>query len=307
MKYFLHAHLYKHQIYALIFIFVINFVLMIICSSIRYKGNSEYDAIKTNYGSYFYIVLFYFVFLILSACLCSSEVLQKKLMDIYYVSPYTIIYMFGIISGAFTFIAYIIVSVKSCGNPANKNVNFCTVVHKDYDNGNHFFDNFKIYILNMNNRLKENKTSFYLEILLVYPLYSFLCFIKYLYETLVVWQLNPNFVLLSDNIYYSIRKIITLIINPKDLKTYLKLFGEMVALFGYLFYLEIFEIKCCGLNKDTRENITLRGINETNNNILLDDEADDSIFQKENNDINTENENSKKTEMVNLGEYVVNL
>ena len=86
----------------------------------------------------------------------------------------------------------------------------------------------------------------------------------------------------------------------------MKLFGEMVALFGYLFYLEIFEIKCCGLNKDTRENITLRGINETNNNILLDDEADDSIFQKENNDINTENENSKKTEMVNLGEYVVN-
>ena len=59
MKYFLHAQLYKHQIYALIFIFVINFILMITCSSIRYKGNSEYDEIKTNYGSYFYIVLFY--------------------------------------------------------------------------------------------------------------------------------------------------------------------------------------------------------------------------------------------------------
>ena len=250
---------------------------------------------------------FIVVFLILSALLCSSEVLQKKLMDIYYVSPYTIIYMFGIISGAFTFIAYIIVSVKSCGNPANKNVNFCTVVHKDYDNGNHFFDNFKIYILNMNNRLKENKTSFYLEILLVYPLYSFLCFIKYLYETLVVWQLNPNFVLLSDNIYYSIRKIITLIINPKDLKTYLKLFGEMVALFGYLFYLEIFEIKCCGLNKDTKENITLRAISDSSADFLLDDDDIGTLYNQNKNINKEENENSKKTEMVNLEGYEVNM
>jgi hypothetical protein len=310
MKYFLHAHLYKHQIYALIFIFVINFILMITCSSIRYKGNSEYDEIKTNYGSYFYIVLFYFVFLILSACLTSSEVLQKKLMDIYYASPYTILYMFGIISGAFTFIAYIIVSVKSCGNPANKNVNFCTVVHKDYDNGNHFFDNFKIYILNMNNRLKENKTSFYLEILLVYPLYSFLCYIKYLYETLVVWHLNPNFVLLSDNIYYSIRKIITLILVPKDVKTYFKLLGEMLALIGYLFYLEVFEIKCCGLNKNTKDNIILRGINDINSNILndMDNDDDNEPIYKMNNDLKKiDDKNSKETEMINFEGYMINI
>ena len=209
--------------------------------------------------------------------------------------------MFGIISESFTFIAYIITSIKSCGNPANEKVKFCTVMHKDYDNGKHFFDNFKIYMLNMNDRLRENKTSFYLEILLVYPLYSFLCFIKYFYETLVVRKLNPNFVLLSDNIYYSIMKIITLIITPTDLKTYLSLFGEIVALFGYLFYLEIFEIKCCGLNRDTKENITLRGIIDTNNNILLDDESEDSISQRDTFDINTENENLKENEMVNLG------
>ena len=301
MKCFLHAHLYKHQIYALIFIFVINFILIITCSSIRYNGSSDYDGIATNYGSYYYIALFYFAYLILSACLCSSEVLQKKLMDIYYVSPYTIIYMFGIISEAFTFIAYIITSIKSCGNPANEKVKFCTVMHKDYDNGNHFFDNFKIYMHNMNDRLRENKTSFYLEILLVYPLYSFLCFIKYFYETLVVRKLNPNFVLLSDNIYYSIMKIITLIITPTDLKTYLSLFGEIVALFGYLFYLEIFEIKCCGLNRDTKENITLRGIIDTNNNILLDDESEDSLSQRDTFDINIENESLKENEMVNLG------
>ena len=158
----------------------------------------------------------------------------------------------------------------------------------------------------MQKRLEENKTSFYLEIFLVYPLYSFLSFIKYFYETLVVWQLNPNFVLLSDNIYYSIRKIITLISDPTDIKTYLKLVGEMLAIVGYLFYLEIFEIKFCGLNKNTKENISLRGINDTNIDILLDEDNDVETFCDENNNINIEKEEDKqKTEMVNLGGYIV--
>ena len=199
MKYILHTHHYKHQIYALILNFTINLIILVTCSGIRHNGKNDYDGVRDNYGSYYYVILFYVVYIALSAFICSSEVLQKKLMDIYYASPYTILYMFGLISGGFTFIAYIIASTKSCGNPSKK-VNFCTVKHDDYDGGNYFFDNFKIYILNMNKRLKENKTSFYLEILLVYPLYSFLCYIKYLYETLVVWHLNPNFVLLSDNI-----------------------------------------------------------------------------------------------------------
>ena len=300
MKYILHTQIYKHQFYALIIIFTLNFILMITCSSIRHKGISEYDEVANNYGGYFYIILFYFEFLILSALLCSSEVLQKKLIDIYYVSPYTIIYMFGALSGALTLIAYIVSSLKSCGNPSNKKINFCIVSEKEYDGGNHYFDNFKIYILTMNKILERNKTSFYLEILLVYPLYSFLSFIKYLYEILVVWQLNPYFVLLSDNIFYIIKKIITLINNPTDSKTYLKLLGELISLFGYLFYLEIFEIKCCGLNKDTKDNITKRGIKDTNSNILLD--GDNEIESINNDNYNENYENSQKSEMINLGE-----
>ena len=300
MKYILHKHFYKHQFYSLIFIFSINLILLISCSGIRHNGINEYDQIGDNYGSYFYIVLFYLVYIALSAFLSSSEVLQKKLMDIYYVSPYSIIFMSGLISGSVTLIAYIIVSNKSCGSK------FCPLFHPDYDNGNHFFDNFKIYILNMQERLKEDKVSFYLEIFLVYPLYSFICFFKYLNETLVVWHLNPNFVLLSDNIYYSIKKIIILIYDPTDLKTYLRLFGEIFALIGYLFYLEIFEINICGLNKNTKNNITIRGITESNSDILFDDCNDDDSSSNPHNNINTnKDENVKKTEMVNMGGYTV--
>ena len=48
------------------------------------------------------------------------------------------------------------------------------------DKNTTFIDNFNIYI---------DKTSFYLEIFLVYPLYSFSYFIKYLYEILVIFVL----------------------------------------------------------------------------------------------------------------------
>ena len=109
MKYILHKHFYKHQFYSLIFIFSINLILLISCSGIRHNGINEYDENGDNYGSYFYIVLFYLVYIALSAFLSSSEVLQKKLMDIYYVSPYSIIFMSGLISGSVTLIAYIIV------------------------------------------------------------------------------------------------------------------------------------------------------------------------------------------------------
>ena len=87
----------------------------------------------------------------------------------------------------------------------------------------------------------------------------------------------------------------------------MRLFGEIIAIVGYLFYLEIFEIKCWGLNKNTKERITLRGISEAKNDILLDEDNDiDTFYNERNNNIITEKEeNKQKTEMVNIGGYLV--
>ena len=63
--------------------------------------------------------------------------------------------MFGALSGAFTFIAYLVASLKSCGNPSNENVNFCPVSNKDYDGGHYYFDNFKIYILIIKSKFSQ--------------------------------------------------------------------------------------------------------------------------------------------------------
>ena len=289
MKYIMNTPLYKHQLFIFFFISITNLVLIIISSSINYKGDSFYANLINDYGNAGYIVLFYIIFLILSALISSSQVFQKKLMDVYYASYYKILFVIGIISFIFSLIALIITTNVNCGEYLNKR-NICPLSHDDYQQNSKFIDNFFVYLYNMGDRHKSNKLSFYVEIFLVYLLLSFLNFMKYLYETLIILYLNPNYILLSDIIYYSLKKIIYLIYNPKDATTYLSLIGEFVALFGYLFYLEIFEINICGLNRDTKNRISYRGILEViDNNKTFADEDDDEIELSKYNDNNDEN------------------
>ena len=303
MKYFLNKETYKHQLISLIVIFSINFILLICCSSINFNEGSDYDTVKNIYGSYFYVVLFYFIFLILSALLCSSQVLQKKIMEICYISPFTILFVIGIFSGLFAFITLIITTNVSCNESLTKN-KLCSVSNDDYSKDSFYFDNFSIFLINLGDQYNNNKTYFFIEIFLVYPIYAFVCFAKYFYETLVVLYLNPYYVLLSDNIFYSVRKIVTLIYNNKDTQTYLKLCGELIAIIGYCFYLEIFILGCWGLNDNTRDSITKRGLIECEDNDRDDDDSSDENdkenYSKNNNNNEQENNKEAETEMVNV-------
>ena len=274
LKKIMNISIYKHQLFILIFIFSINMILIVASSSIKYEGISVYDSVINKFGSAFYIVLFYIIYSSLSALICSSQVIQKKLMDVYYISIFIIIFVIGIINTLFTLIALILATNISCGEGEYLQ---CSLLYKGYKNDHTFFDNFIIYLYNLSDRHNSDKVSFYLEIFLVYPLYSFLNFTKFLYETTIIMHLDPNYVVLSDIIYYSIKKLISIINNPKDIATYLTLLGEFIALFGYFFYLEIFEIKICGLNQYTKNRISLRGFLETidNDKILNDNDDDD--------------------------------
>ena len=302
LKLILKYKIYKHQLYSLGFNFGINIILLIAASCINSSGqSSDYESIKNKFGSYFYIVLFYLVFLILSACISFSQVMQKRLMDFEYISPTKVLFVIGIISGIFTLLALIIASNVNCGE--YKEQSACGIYYKDNLN-NTYFDNFNVYLSNLGEHYNNSKKDFFLEIFLVYPLYSLACYMKYLFETLIIYHLNPNYVLISDNMYYSIRKIITLIYDPKDIKTYLKLLGEIIALFGYFIYLEIFQLKCFGLNYDTRLSITRRSKLEVDNCEEIEDGDDDDLLhdnKKEKNETEDgKNKTSKENEMVNL-------
>ena len=302
IKYFLHKETYKHQFISLVSIFSINLIILIIASSINFNNGSDYDIVNDLYGNYLYVVLFYIIFIILSALLSSSQVMQKKLMEICYISPLTILLLIGIFSALFAIITIIITTNVSCNESLSKN-KLCPVSHLDY-NENYYFDNFSIFLINLGEQFNNNKTSFFLEIFLVYPLYAFICFLKYFYETLVVLYLNPYYVLLSDEIFYCVKKIVSLSYNNKDIKTYLKLFGEIVAIIGYCFYLEIFIIKCWGLNANTRNSIARRSMVDFQDNQQESDEDSSEDSDKDNNkDINEEKKITHKdieTELINM-------
>ena len=277
--------IYKHKMYSLIFNFTINLVIIVITSALKTNGDSDFDSINTLYGSYLYIILFYIIYLILSAILSFSQVLQKQLMDLEYVSAFKILFVIGIISSSLGLLTLIITSNVKCKGLMAEN-NLCPISHPDYENGKaHYFDNALIFFSNLGDQFDKDKLSFFLEIFIVYPLYSFTCFAKYFCETMVVYLLDPNHVLISDTLYYGTRKFVTLIYFPDNTKNYLKLLGEIIALFGYMFYLEIFEINCCGFSFDTKTNIDRRSRLESkaNNDIEEeDDEEENDIFDNDN-------------------------
>jgi len=276
--------IYKHKMYSLIFNFTINLVIIVITSALKTNGASDFDSINTLYGSYLFIILFYIIYLILSAILSFSQVLQKQLMDLEYVSAFKILFVIGIISSSLGFLTIIITSNVKCKGLMAEN-NLCPISHPDYENGKaHYFDNALIFFSNLGDQFDKDKLSFFLEIFIVYPLYSFTCFAKYFCETMVVYLLDPNHVLISDTLFYGTRKFVTLIYFPDNTKNYLKLLGEIIALFGYMFYLEIFEINCCGFSFDTKTNIDRRSRLESkaNNDIEEDDEEENDIFDNDN-------------------------
>jgi hypothetical protein len=295
--------------YSLIFNFTINLVIIVITSALKTNGSSDFDSIKTLYGSYLFIILFYIIYLILSAILSFSQVLQKQLMDLEYVSAFKILFVIGIISSSLGFLTIIITSNVKCKGLMAEN-NLCPISHPDYENGKaHYFDNALIFFSNLGDQFDKDKLSFFLEIFIVYPLYSFTCFAKYFCETMVVYLLDPNHVLISDTLYYGTRKFVTLIYFPDNTKNYLKLLGEIIALFGYMFYLEIFEINCCGFSFDTKTNIDRRSRLESkaNNDIEEDDEEENDIFDNDNKKEYLTFPKKKENEMIEIREKDENI
>ena len=284
--------LYKHQLFSLLFIFLVNAIILTTASIIRPNGQpSDYDLVNNLYGSYSYIALFYIVYLILSALICYSEVLQKQLMDFEYVSIFKILFGIGLVSTFFGLITLIIASNVRCNKMMIEN-KLCPITRPDYKDGAVYFDNFVIFIYNLEDQYKKNKAAFFIEILVVYPLYSFSCYLKYFFETMVIYLFSPIYVLISDIVYYGTRILITLLYDPSNLKNILNFIGEAFAFIGYLFYLEIIEINCCGLNFNTRTNINIRSIKESLVNEESEDESENDYEEDESYDNNIKKEDN---------------
>ena len=190
-------------------------------------------------------------------------------MQIKFISPFKIIIFFGIAGFPISIIASIV--SKYIG----------------------YRDNMFLYFCSMKNVLNEEKNyKFWIEVFLVYPLYSFTSFMEITFEFLTIYYLNPLYSLMTKDLYYFITKLIFFLFHLSSgilrLAHFLIAeFSEIFALLGYMVYLEILELNFCGLSDNIGKNLAqkgdmefrklskhyLRGMNEDESQVDEDDET----------------------------------
>ena len=247
-KYFV-MDFYLHNKVSIIFIISICSILLLTASLLptsllgKISGNA-YENIEIKLGSKFYSILFIFIFIILSYDYSFSRIYSKILMQIKFISPYKIILAFGIVG----FVISLIASIVS------------------YFIG--YRDNFNNYFSSMRNVLNGGKPyKFWVEIFCIYPLYSFTNFMELTFEILTIYYLNPFYVLMTNNLYYSITELISFLsnISSDGLKIahfLIAEFSEFFAFLGYMVYLEILELNFCRLNENLKRIIIEKGEKE---------------------------------------------
>ena len=298
MKHFFVIKIYRHQKYSLIFIFSTNCILLILLTF--YKTHislndgiskiNSYQYVAELLGSSGYFILIYFLYIVCSNILSLTRVQSKKLMDIQYETPYRIIFFIGMVGSVTFFITLIFTSYFSCSGT------FAKIACK---NDNHM-DSIQQYFSKLRDRFTNSTGIFFVELLIVFPLYLFLSFSQFACEMLITFHLNPNYILISDCIYNGIKQVINKIRGVTETDYFVVQFiAEMCSLVGYIIFLEIIILNFCGLNKDIKRNIIKRGlneakINEMNLDKLIDDEDDDS------DDENSSSINTTKMEMSNV-------
>ena len=130
--------------------------------------------------------------------------------------------------------------------------------------------------------------------------------LKILFDLIIIKELSPFFMFAKYKTYYLLIQIILLInmkfrINKDFIKFYsVEVTSDIICFFGFLIYLEIIEIRCKGLNSETKKTIYKRSIMDSR---LIQDSTYVENYEEEEdgNDNNEEegnfNDNNETNEM----------
>ena len=281
MSHYYKINLYSHQKLSLSLSCFFNLIILIFSSLYPFEKDTAYETTESLFKSKFFCILICILFILISCLVSLSRVKIKILMDVKDISPIQIVFFTGCFGLFLNLICLIFSSIFKCKNEYLAD-NFCNL-NKNYTN-NTYYESLPIYFSNLKERFDSNKILFFIEIFVVYPLTSFLFFMKYLFEILMIYYLNPIYILVSDGFYYTILYLLALIANYFDRNEYQTKFrkfallftGNILSVFFYLVYLEMIELRFCGLDKNLRRKINERGVNEVNSILgLYDNNSDD--------------------------------
>ena len=246
--------LYRHQIFSVFFIVILCSIMKIL-SFLEIK-KSPINLVDILFISYYLLI-----------CFIRSYVYTKIkwFMDIRYISNSKILFIYGL----FGFFTSLIICIL-----AN------TVRYFKTTYGNYSFQSNLI-----------NWWEFIVEIILII-VYMCLNFLAKYYYIQILKIFSPIHVIITNSLYYFFIELVSNIYElfhffddkvNKDGKIRLiftivfSLFINIFSLFGYLVYVELIEIKCCGLNYNLKKNIIIRSKIDSFGNVGLDERTSQSF------------------------------
>ena len=205
---------------------------------------------------------------------------SKYLMDVRSISPYKIFITIGTIGFIFIIIFFSIFTNVPCKtfNNINKigddyiNIDtgeklklykeYCSL--EDYDENTKtlylFYDSMKLISRDYSNTEKETM----LEIFLIIPLLFIINVVNEVSRLMMVRFGDPNNILISKNIRTFIKSIIKIIVNEGDEQyiTYAQFFltetEQLISIISNMIYIEVLELRFCGLDYELKKNIAQR-------------------------------------------------
>ena len=293
-KYF-EINIYKHQKFALYFICIAStFFIFLSMFFPKYKNNNSFKYIYNLVGNIYFCFLIFFGFIMISFITDFGRVLTKVLMDLKFISPYIIIICTGIIGFIINSLILFFVSKHSCDQKTILK-NACLA---EYENEK-YFDNISGYFFNLTESIKKkeppetgytSKIKFYVEMLAIVPLFLVFSYFEFYFELKIINYLDPNYLLFRDTFYYGLSKIANLGINSNKINNKVSLIlleiAEIIAILGYSVYLEIIELRFCGLDKKLKRKLAEKANLESQTNIINIEEMENSDDEEDKEDNN---------------------
>jgi len=297
--------IYRHQMFAILFnsIICLLFRLPSFILSFLMKKKKEIEEDKEDKEvknslfviSKWYIVLGIFIYIMIITIRAYSYTKIKWFIDLKYISSTKLLIFIGFIGIFVSSISCIIGTYIKC----SEKINFCEV--KDNFNSNiTYIDNFNIFIENISGLKGTSELIYEISVILFGMIFKF-CY----YNILIIKFLTPVHIIFYFSIFYFIIKIIAIFYNKMSANYFfdieyedakgrfyiflLDLSGNFIAIFGFLIYLELIELRFCKLNYNLREAISKRSIDDIKQSIGYEG------FNEE--DEQSEKENSKISEL----------
>ena len=239
-----------------------------------------FDITTTKFGTYA-IPLLFLAYEIKNFQRDFCWIKAKYLMDVRSISPYKIFISIGTIGFIFIIIFFSIFTYVPCNTFNNINkindtfINIDTGEHlqlnKEYCSLTEYDDNTKtLYLLYDSMKLISQEYSntdkeTMLEIFLIIPLLFIINLVNEVSRLIIVQYLDPNNILIYKNFLYFFERIIQIIINKGDEQylTYTQFFlteiEELISIISNMIYIEVLELKFCGLDYELKKNISRRG------------------------------------------------